>query len=104
MLKIKAPRWHEQLQCCCLNFHGRVTIASVKIFQLVASSEDGSAGQQHEKIILQFGKVGKVLFTMDYRYPISAFQVKCCQEESSSAHSLPQTDKVTTHSKGFIMK
>ncbi|XP_027362001.1 tubby-like F-box protein 3 [Abrus precatorius] len=74
VLKNKAPRWHEQLQCWCLNFHGRVTIASVKNFQLVASAENGPAGPEHDKIILQFGKVGKDLFTMDYRYPISAFQ------------------------------
>lgn len=74
VLRNKAPRWHEQLQCWCLNFHGRVTVASVKNFQLVASPENGPTGPQHEKIILQFGKVGKDLFTMDYRYPISAFQ------------------------------
>ncbi|XP_021635658.1 tubby-like F-box protein 3 isoform X3 [Hevea brasiliensis] len=74
VLKNKAPRWHEQLHCWCLNFHGRVTIASVKNFQLVASPENGPAGPEHQKIILQFGKVGKDLFTMDYRYPISAFQ------------------------------
>ncbi|KAK6913817.1 Tubby, C-terminal [Dillenia turbinata] len=73
VLKNKTPRWHEQLQCWCLNFHGRVTVASVKNFQLVAS-ENGPAGPEHEKVILQFGKVGKDLFTMDYRYPISAFQ------------------------------
>ena len=74
VLRNKAPRWHEQLQCWCLNFHGRVTVASVKNFQLVASQENGPAGPEHENIILQFGKVGKDLFTMDYRYPISAFQ------------------------------
>ncbi|XP_010245367.1 PREDICTED: tubby-like F-box protein 3 [Nelumbo nucifera] len=74
VLKNKAPRWHEQLQCWCLNFRGRVTVASVKNFQLVASPENGPAGQEHEKVLLQFGKVGKDLFTMDYRYPISAFQ------------------------------
>ena len=74
VLKNKAPRWHEQLQCWCLNFHGRVTVASVKNFQLVVSPENGPAWPEHEKIILQFGKVGKDLFTMDYRYPISAFQ------------------------------
>ncbi|KAK4283555.1 hypothetical protein QN277_000495 [Acacia crassicarpa] len=74
VLRNKSPRWHEQLQCWCLNFHGRVTVASVKNFQLVASPENGVAGPEHEKIILQFGKVGKDLFTMDYRYPISAFQ------------------------------
>lgn len=74
VLRNKSPRWHEQLQCWCLNFHGRVTVASVKNFQLVASPENGPAGPEHEKIILQFGKVGKDLFTMDYRYPISAFQ------------------------------
>ncbi|CAI9118715.1 OLC1v1020319C3 [Oldenlandia corymbosa var. corymbosa] len=74
VLRNKSPRWHEQLQCWCLNFHGRVTVASVKNFQLVASPEGGEAGPEHEKVILQFGKVGKDVFTMDYRYPISAFQ------------------------------
>ncbi|KAG6773919.1 hypothetical protein POTOM_021263 [Populus tomentosa] len=39
VLKNKAPRWHEQLQCWCLNFRGRVTVASVKNFQLVATAE-----------------------------------------------------------------
>ncbi|CAL9071659.1 unnamed protein product [Musa textilis] len=74
VLKNKAPRWHEQLQCWCLNFRGRVTVASVKNFQLVASEENRSSNLEEEKVILQFGKVGKDLFTMDYCYPISAFQ------------------------------
>lgn len=74
ILKNKSPRWHEQLQCWCLNFNGRVTIASVKNFQLVASAEGGEATAEHEEVILQFGKVDKDVFTMDYRYPISAFQ------------------------------
>ncbi|KAL5181365.1 Tubby-like F-box protein 5 [Glycine soja] len=76
VLKNKAPRWHEQLQCWCLNFNGRVTVASVKNFQLVAAvdpSHNVSAAEQ-EKVILQFGKIGKDIFTMDYRYPLSAFQ------------------------------
>ncbi|CAI9781131.1 unnamed protein product [Fraxinus pennsylvanica] len=74
ILKNKNPRWHEQLQCWCLNFNGRVTVASVKNFQLVASVESGAGGQEHEDVILQFGKVGKDVFAMDYQYPISAFQ------------------------------
>ncbi|KAK6135356.1 hypothetical protein DH2020_030867 [Rehmannia glutinosa] len=87
VLKNKAPRWHEQLQCWCLNFRGRVTVASVKNFQLIAATSAPAApaasappasqpSQQsdHDKIILQFGKVGKDMFTMDYRYPLSAFQ------------------------------
>ncbi|KAK4482214.1 hypothetical protein RD792_009356 [Penstemon davidsonii] len=68
VLKNKTPTWHEQLQCWCLNFNGRVTVASVKNFQLVEN------GQEEENVILQFGKVGKDVFTMDYKYPISAFQ------------------------------
>ncbi|KAL1550218.1 Tubby-related protein 3 [Salvia divinorum] len=76
VLKNKTPRWHDQLQCWCLNFNGRVTVASVKNFQLVASLENGAGGQeqQQENVVLQFGKVGKDIFTMDYQYPISAFQ------------------------------
>lgn len=83
VLKNKAPRWHEQLQCWCLNFRGRVTVASVKNFQLIVATQQPAAGpttsqptsqSDHDKIILQFGKVGKDMFTMDYRYPLSAFQ------------------------------
>ncbi|XP_027106366.2 tubby-like F-box protein 8 [Coffea arabica] len=82
ILKNKAPRWHEQLQCWCLNFRGRVTVASVKNFQLIAATQPAASASttsqptqtDHDKIILQFGKVGKDMFTMDYRYPLSAFQ------------------------------
>ncbi|KAG4169077.1 hypothetical protein ERO13_A12G064300v2 [Gossypium hirsutum] len=75
-LKNKAPRWHEQLQCWCLNFKGRVTVASVKNFQLVAAVEPSHnvSPEEQEKVVLQFGKIGKDIFTMDYRYPLSAFQ------------------------------
>ncbi|RRT59214.1 hypothetical protein B296_00010066 [Ensete ventricosum] len=79
VLKNKAPRWHENLQCWCLNFHGRVTVASVKNFQLVASSNaanraGGADDDGDEPVLLQFGKVGDDMFTMDYREPLSAFQ------------------------------
>lgn len=88
VLKNKPPRWHEQLQCWCLNFRGRVTVASVKNFQLIAAIQPAAgagagagaptpsqpAPPELDKIILQFGKVGKDMFTMDYRYPLSAFQ------------------------------
>ncbi|XXG76399.1 hypothetical protein AAC387_Pa08g0759 [Persea americana] len=84
ILKNNTPRWHEPLQFWCLNFHGRVTVASVKNFQLIAASggptDKAGAGtsqagsSEHDKIILQFGRIGKDLFTMDYRYPLSAFQ------------------------------
>ncbi|KAL3513887.1 hypothetical protein ACH5RR_026604 [Cinchona calisaya] len=84
VLRNKPPRWHEQLQCWCLNFKGRVTVASVKNFQLIAAiqptagvpatAQPAPSGSDHDKIILQFGKVGKDMFTMDYRYPLSAFQ------------------------------
>ncbi|KAK9111225.1 hypothetical protein Scep_018744 [Stephania cephalantha] len=82
VLRNKAPRWHEQLQCWCLNFRGRVTVASVKNFQLIAATQPPAgaptpsqpAPPEHDKVILQFGKVGKDMFTMDYRYPLSAFQ------------------------------
>ncbi|KAK4802033.1 hypothetical protein SAY86_000236 [Trapa natans] len=82
VLRNKAPRWHEQLQCWCLNFRGRVTVASVKNFQLIAANQPPAStrtpsqppSSDHQNIILQFGKVGKDMFTMDYRYPLSAFQ------------------------------
>jgi len=86
ILHNKAPRWHEQLQCWCLNFRGRVTVASVKNFQLTAATQPPAGAPtpphpappttppEHDKVILQFGKVAKDMFTMDFRYPLSAFQ------------------------------
>ncbi|KAL3635377.1 Tubby-like F-box protein 7 [Castilleja foliolosa] len=76
VLKNKAPRWHEHLECWCLNFHGRVTVASVKNFQMAATvdqSKPGGKGDE-ETVLLQFGKVADDTFTMDYRQPLSAFQ------------------------------
>lgn len=75
-LKNRAPRWHEQLQCWCLNFKGRVSVASVKNFQLVAVVDPSHniSAEEQEKVILQFGKIGKDIFTMDYCYPLSTFQ------------------------------
>jgi tubby-related protein 1 len=63
----KPPKWNEQVGAYVLNFNGRVTMASVKNFQL-CSPED------HETVILQFGRVGKSLFTMDVRYPLTLLQ------------------------------
>nr|GEY86455.1 tubby-like F-box protein 5 [Tanacetum cinerariifolium] len=75
ILKNKAPRWHEQLQCWCLNFKGRVTVASVKNFQLAVDPEQSDQSmEQQDDVILQFGKIGKDIFTMDYCYPLSTFQ------------------------------
>ena len=55
----KLPRWHDLLQCWCLDFGGRVKCASVKNFQLVSQ-------ESPDQIILQFGKVEADIFTMDF--------------------------------------
>jgi tubby-related protein 1 len=77
LLTNRAPRWHSQLQVWTLNFRGRVTVASKKNFQLVAATDPDQPASQtsdHDKVLLQFGKIGKDMFTMDFRYPLSAFQ------------------------------
>ncbi|XP_048372666.1 tubby protein homolog [Sphaerodactylus townsendi] len=63
----KMPAWNEETQSYILNFHGRVTQASVKNFQII--SEDDPM-----YIVLQFGRVAPDVFTMDYRYPLCALQ------------------------------
>lgn len=63
----KPPRWNDQVGAYVLNFNGRVTMASVKNFQLVDPEEQNS-------VVLQFGRVGKDEFTMDMQWPISPFQ------------------------------
>ena len=63
----KPPRWNDQVGAYVLNFNGRVTMASVRNFQLVEPDEQ-------DAVLLQFGRVGKDEFTMDFRYPLTPFQ------------------------------
>ncbi|XP_066480740.1 tubby-related protein 1 [Tiliqua scincoides] len=63
----KAPVWNDETQSYVLNFHGRVTHASVKNFQIVHSSDP-------DYIVLQFGRVADDAFTLDYNYPLCAVQ------------------------------
>uniref|UniRef100_A0A8D2Q6H9 Tubby-like protein n=1 Tax=Varanus komodoensis TaxID=61221 RepID=A0A8D2Q6H9_VARKO len=66
-LQNKMPAWNEETQSYVLNFHGRVTQASVKNFQII-SEEDP------DYIVLQFGRVAPDVFTMDYQFPLCALQ------------------------------
>ena len=63
----RAPKWSERVAAYTLDFKGRVTMASVKNFQLVENQED-------DRIVLQFGKTGVDEFTMDFRAPLSPLQ------------------------------
>ncbi|GFP83251.1 tubby-like F-box protein 6 [Phtheirospermum japonicum] len=100
ILKNKTPRWHKQLQCWCLNFRGRVTIALVKNVQLVAEVDpsENIPESEQDRVILQFGKIGKDIFTMDYRYPLSAFQAFaiCLSTFDTKPVSIPCTSLFQT--------
>ncbi|NXE12959.1 TULP3 protein, partial [Lophotis ruficrista] len=63
----KAPVWNDDTQSYVLNFHGRVTQASVKNFQIVH-------GNDPDYIVMQFGRVAEDVFTLDYNYPLCALQ------------------------------
>ena len=66
-LENKKPIWNDETQSFVLNFHGRVTMASVKNFQIVHQ-------QDPNYIIMQFGRISEDCFTIDYKYPMSAYQ------------------------------
>lgn len=66
-LRNKPPQWNEESQSYVLNFNGRVTMASVKNFQVIHNDDP-------DYIVLQFGKVSPNIFSMDYQYPMSALQ------------------------------
>lgn len=51
----KQPYWSEVLQAWCLNFHGRVKLASVKNFQLTSPHDP------LRRLALQFGKVTRYM-------------------------------------------
>ncbi|KAM3285850.1 hypothetical protein P3S67_024649 [Capsicum chacoense] len=47
--------------------------SAVKLLAAVDPSHNIPVGEQ-EKVILQFGRIGRDTFIMDYCYPLSAFQ------------------------------
>ncbi|XP_044035581.1 tubby protein homolog isoform X2 [Siniperca chuatsi] len=63
----KSPSWNEQTQSYVLNFHGRVTQASVKNFQIIHPDNE-------DYIVMQFGRVAEDVFSMDYSFPMCALQ------------------------------
>ncbi|XP_032749528.1 tubby-related protein 2 isoform X3 [Rattus rattus] len=67
LLQNKAPSWSDESGAYVLNFHGRVTRASVKNFQIVHPDEP-------DHLVLQFGRVAPNIFTMDFRYPLCPLQ------------------------------
>ena len=42
-LQNKPPHWNDTLRCWCLNFRGRVKLASVKNFQLIKAEDPNKA-------------------------------------------------------------
>lgn len=64
----RPPQWNEQMQAFVLDFYNRVSQASVKNFQLV------EVGDERHQMLLQFGKVKKDIYNLDFTYPFSMFQ------------------------------
>lgn len=63
----RSPWWNEELGAFVLNFGGRVSVASVKNFQLCERRD-----QDH---IMQFGRIqGRHNFTMDFQHPLTPTQ------------------------------
>jgi hypothetical protein len=68
ILQNRPPWWNVEIGAFVLNFGGRVSVASVKNFQLCERTNQ-------DQIMLQFGRIqGRHSFTMDFQYPLSPMQ------------------------------
>ncbi len=68
VLESMTPHWDDELEAYVLNFGGRVTMESEKNFQLVQANS-----VEEQIVVLQFGRVAKDEFTMDFQWPLSPF-------------------------------
>ncbi|ORZ23741.1 hypothetical protein BCR41DRAFT_245202 [Lobosporangium transversale] len=67
VLRNKSPQWNDETNSFVLNFGGRVSLASVKNFQIIHDND-------LDYIIMQFGRTSQDNFTMDCQYPMTPFQ------------------------------
>nr|XP_012317838.1 tubby-related protein 2 [Aotus nancymaae] len=67
VLHNKTPSWNHKNRVFVLDFHGRVTMTSVKNFQIMHPKDP-------ERLVLQFGRVAPDTFTMDFGFPLSPLQ------------------------------
>jgi tubby and related proteins len=94
MFQNKSPRWSPELNAYVLSFGGRVSMTSVKNFQLVSASDPDTVLLQVRDLMsqlcsplrcspsfpsslflmAQFGRVSKDLFTLDFQWPFSPLQ------------------------------
>jgi len=63
----KKPTWNDEVESLVLDFKGRNILSSAKNFQLALS-------QKPEHVICQYGKIGPMTFSLDFKYPLSVIQ------------------------------
>jgi hypothetical protein len=68
VLKTRKPIWSDEADAWTMDFNGRVKLASKKNFQLVDINND------KEKTLMNFGKVTKQHFSLDYCKPMTLIQ------------------------------
>lgn len=66
-LRNKPPHWNDSLRCWCLNFRGRVKLASVKNFQLISVADP-------TKAIAMQARAPLLLFDSCRCWPVAAGQ------------------------------
>lgn len=91
----KVPHWNHEIRCHCLNFRGRVKVASIKNYQLTAKdpamtaaliaaaeaaprSPHSRRGRSSRTVVMQFGKVSDSSYILDYNPTmLSGLQAFC---------------------------
>jgi len=64
----KMPTWNDSVECLVLDFKGRNVLASAKNFQLAVDGDD------LERVVCQYSKVGGRSFGLDFTYPLTVAQ------------------------------
>lgn len=72
----KQPTWSCTANSYMLDFHGRVTLSSVKNFQLLYPNNSlfNQFITVDKEVVLQFGKIDDDSFSLDLAWPLSIFQ------------------------------
>ena len=99
-LRNKPPHWNDTLRCWCLNFRGRVKLASVKNFQLIKADDPNKAIVMQVSMVHGFKRMRCIARPIDWFAP---YAISCAVRYAGHSTAIRTHGSTLCHAR-FVKK